>query len=69
MTPTRSIRPRLGESHTACKGRGPSQGEELFKLALASGRLSCIWLDQIIAFGSVIQVPDANLCGAHGRIF
>jgi hypothetical protein len=24
-------------------------------------------LDQIIAFGSVIQVPDANLCGAHGR--
>jgi hypothetical protein len=32
------------------------------------GAVPClIWFDQIIVFGSVIQVPDVDVCGAHGR--
>jgi len=40
---------------------------ELFELALASGRLSCITLNQIVAFGSVIPLPNADLCSPRGR--
>ena len=58
---------QVRKNHTACNGIGVRvSASELFSSVSPSGRLA-ISVDQIIVFGSVIQVPDADVCGAHGR--